>query len=136
MTLDTPNSSAHNLRGDLETMNALDLKIPGGKLPVDVEKEYKRIIDRHEQCNSPTDRAVALSARIRLLEHQFNAKQREKCVESLTMLMQKYPELCQQMRILAIASEVHAADSEAFMSAYERAGGATRSLYFFDRRFI
>jgi hypothetical protein len=110
-------------RHDIPEMDALDAQLPpGGKMPPQVEEQYKHIIEQNEQPRATlANRQIAMAGRLRLLEHYFRTNQHRKCVICLIEMMQKHPQFSHNSRVLTIASEVHAAEEQAFVTVYQRA---------------
>jgi hypothetical protein len=125
MSTQIPHSLAipDQARHDIPDMDALDALLPpGGKMPPQMEEQYKRIIEQNEQPRGTLgNRQIAMTGRLRLLEHYFKTNQHRKCVSCLIEMMQKHPQFSHNSRVLTIASEVHAAEEQAFVSVYQRA---------------
>lgn len=130
MTQHLPYAAPPTRRHDLVSLDLLDQMVrPGLRLAPEIERGYRFIIERQEQfTHSTTNRAIAMSARIRLLEHQYQSRDQQACLRSLVELMQRYPEMCRHSRVLAIACEVQASECEPFVTAFLQAGGQSRQV--------
>lgn len=92
---------------ELVRMDILDSRINCGyPMGADVEKEYRAIIDSHEQSpQTEADRKLALEGRTRMLEHYLAAGDSIKVLQTAIETAQLYPEAFSQSRFLKVAAD-------------------------------
>lgn len=112
----------------VDSMDTLDAKInPGRTMSPAVEKDYKKLVGDHEQApQSSADKEIAIAARTRMLEHQRDAGDRDKAVQSLTELMTKYPETKSHKATLLTAAHFDLAKDPTFEQAFAGANSKDR----------
>lgn len=104
-----------------DTMDLLDTRVNQGKpMSAVVERDYKKIVQEHEKdSQSADDLTIAKAARMRMLQHQMDAGERDKCASGLVDLMKKYPETKNARLVHNIAGHFDLKEDQKFMDAFK-----------------